>query len=172
MSVRNINNSKVAHYLASNNCSSLHPKNPLWDYSEGYKRPSEPLYSSSLILQSDFRQQQKAAYGCEGLRDIAIDMKSGLLSQIRKFKGIDLYSELISFRLQLLLPTQLLHFPSIPFSLMLMVQWSLVNFLCCHPEARFGTCSLLICIFCIIRYRGIHPNKRDRVPILWMHLFW
>ena len=80
----------------------------LWDYNEGYKRPSEPLYSSSLILQNNFRQQQKLAYRYDQLRDIAIDVKSGLLAQMRKFKEIGQYGELISFPLQLLLPTQLL----------------------------------------------------------------
>lgn len=91
MNVRNRNNSKVTHYLAINNGCILHPKTPFWDWSTGYKRLSEPLYSSSLILPSNFRQQQKLAYRYDRLRDIAIDVKSGLLAQIRKFKGIDQY---------------------------------------------------------------------------------
>ena len=87
MNERNRNNSKITHYLAINNGSGLHPKTSLWDWSKGYKRLSELVYSSSLILPSNFRHQQMLAYRYDRLRDIAIDVKSGLLAQIRKFKG-------------------------------------------------------------------------------------
>jgi hypothetical protein len=65
---------------------------------------------SFLIILSNFRLQQKLAYGYDQFRYIVTDVKIGLLVQIRKFKGIHEYGELISFLLQLLLPTQLLHF--------------------------------------------------------------
>jgi hypothetical protein len=44
------------------------------------------------------------------LRDVVVYVKSALLAQMKKFKGIGQYGELIPLPLQLLLLTQLLHF--------------------------------------------------------------